>query len=124
MCVIHLELDILDHKSPDFITKPIDVEMSLHRSVKSISLPITPTHSLTHLESHPRLHLITQHGGDVLVEIGHDSHGELWFDPPRADQVVQGVCQSEADAAVVRLAYHVSYLLRAHAAYDVPLYSS
>lgn len=52
----------------------------------------------TNLELQPTLDVLLQRLGDGLVEVAENFHGELGIDALFADQVVEGVCQSEPDA--------------------------
>ncbi len=54
---------------------------------------------VNHLECQPRLDLLLQRLGNNAIELGEDLHGELGVDALFADQLVQGVCQSDAEAA-------------------------
>lgn len=52
----------------------------------------------TNLELQPTLDVLLQRLGDGLVEVAENLHGELGVYALFADQVVEGVCQSEPDA--------------------------
>lgn len=76
--VVHLELDVLDHECPDLVAESVHVEVTF--------------------KCHPGLDFVTENLGDVLIEVGHNTHCQLRLNSPRADEVVEGVCESEADA--------------------------
>ena len=50
------------------------------------------------LEAHPGLDLFTEHLCNDLIEVCHDLDGELGLDATTADQIVERVCKSSADA--------------------------
>jgi len=52
-----------------------------------------------HLERQPRLDLLLQRLGNNAIELGEDLHGELGVDALLADQLVQGICQGDAETA-------------------------
>ena len=52
----------------------------------------------TNLELQPRFHLALQRLGDVLVEGPKDLHRQLGIDPLIADEVIEGISQSQANA--------------------------
>jgi len=51
------------------------------------------------LERQPRLDLFSQNLSDTAIKVRQYLHGQLWLDAPIADQVIEGVRQSHADAA-------------------------
>jgi hypothetical protein len=51
-----------------------------------------------YLERQPRLHLIRQHFCNAAIKVRKDLHRKLGLDATLADQVVEGVRQSHADA--------------------------
>ena len=53
-----------------------------------------------YLERQPRLYLISQHLCDTAIKVRQDLHCELRFDAPIADQIIEGVCESHADASM------------------------
>jgi hypothetical protein len=79
--VVEFELDVLEDKSPDVIAEAVGVEMAF--------------------ETHSGLDLFTEHLSDDLVEVCHDFDGELGLDAATADQIVEGVCESSANAGEV-----------------------
>lgn len=104
--VIHLEFDVLDDESPDFVAEAVRVEVALLIRIpcQRHELPIacsplqqpnlsrSEVRSRTHLERKPGLDLLAQHLGDHLVEILHDAHCKLRLDAPAANQVIECVC--------------------------------
>ena len=54
--------------------------------------------STAYLESTSGLHLVPEHGSDVLIEALHHAHSELRLDPATADQLIEGVGEGLADA--------------------------
>lgn len=55
-------------------------------------------HTRADLESHSRLHMLSQLLGDALVKIGHDAHSQLWLDASTTDQVIESIGESNANA--------------------------
>lgn len=54
-----------------------------------------------YLELQTTLHVLLQRLGDGLVKVAEDLHRQLRVDTLLADQVIEGICQSETDAAAV-----------------------
>ena len=55
----------------------------------------------SYLERHARLDLITKDRSDALVEVLHNTHGQLRLDTSAADQVIERVGEGDADSACV-----------------------
>ena len=53
-----------------------------------------------YLERQSRLHLVSQYLCDTAIKVRQDLHRELRFDAPLADQVIEGVRESHADASI------------------------
>lgn len=69
------------------------------RTPVSPSLPPYPAAGRTiHLELQTALDVLLERLGDGLVEVGQDLHRQLRADVPVADEIVERVRQSEADA--------------------------
>lgn len=123
--IIHLERHILDQKRPHFVAESIRIETSLYAAkekretrCQSDALFISwkssriqccsETHWKKHdrkgrkegtdLELQPTLDVFLQRLGDGLVKIAEDLHGELRVDAFIADEIIEGIRQSEPDA--------------------------
>lgn len=92
---VHLECDILDEECPDFVAESVRVEAPLRRLLV-IAIGVG---AQTHLELESRLDVLLERFRDGLVKVAQDLHGELRVDALIADEVVERVGQSEADAA-------------------------
>jgi hypothetical protein len=53
-----------------------------------------------YLERQPRLHLISQYLCDTAIKVRQDLHRKLRFDASLADQVIEGVRESHANASM------------------------
>lgn len=51
-----------------------------------------------HLKSQSSFDLILEHIGDRTVEVGENLHRQLWVDASVRDEIIEGVCQSSAEA--------------------------
>jgi hypothetical protein len=100
--VLHLESHILDQEGPHLIAEAVSVKMSLDRDHR---ISLIPHHVVTcemlvdmYLEGQPCLDLIRQNLSDATIEVREDLHGQLRFDAPLADEIIESVCQCHADA--------------------------
>jgi hypothetical protein len=53
-----------------------------------------------YLESQPRLHFLSQNLCNTSIEVRQDLHGKLRLDATFADQIIEGIRESHADAKV------------------------
>lgn len=98
-CVVELEVDILDDKGPNFVAKSVGIEVALGKACQSPKL--TPGSRIpTHLERQPRLNLVRKYFRDRFVEVGKNLHGQLGFYPALGDEIVKGVREGPAHAAI------------------------
>ena len=98
--VLHLECNVLDQESPDFVAESIRIKVTLYTFI-SLGPPQTPPSRLAelkYLERQPGLHLLRQNLSDAAIEVRKDLHRKLRFDAPLADQVIEGVRKRHADA--------------------------
>jgi hypothetical protein len=74
VCVVKLEVDILDDEGPNFVAKSVSVEVTLGKACQSPRQ--TPrSHIHTHLERQPRLDFVCKYFRDRFVEVGKNLHG-------------------------------------------------
>lgn len=59
----------------------------------------TKTLSSIHLKGQAGLDLLLKNLRNRAVKVGEDLHGELGIDAMLGDEVIEGICQSGADAA-------------------------
>jgi len=85
VAAVHLESDVLDQKSPDFVTEAVRVQRALERKAS-----LNP--------------LIKGLGNDA-VKLGQDLHGELGIDALGPDKIVQCIRQRRAQAATVQKSF-------------------
>lgn len=95
---VHLERHVLDEERPDFVAESVRVEAPLRCPL--VKPPPGRSSYLTHLELESRLDVLLERFRDGLVKVAQDLHGELRVDALVADEVVERVRQSEADATV------------------------
>ena len=97
--ILHLEGNILDQESPNLVAEAVCIKVALFILVNP-PLNCLPLLSpfVTYLERQSRLHLVCQHLRNAAIKVRQDLHRKLWLDATLADQVVEGVRQSHADA--------------------------
>lgn len=122
--VVEFEIDVLDDECPDLVAEPIHVKMALFLHVsQNAHLPSSPASHMPghpHLESHARLHLVTKHGSNVLVEVGHDAHRQLRLDATTTNEIVECIRECDTDATIAQSVTNHGRHQRQHA-YEVPL---
>lgn len=77
--IVHFEGYILDQKGPDFVAESVGVEASL--------------------ELKSSFYVLLESLSDGLVKIAQNLHSKLRVDALVADEIIKGICQSEANAA-------------------------
>jgi hypothetical protein len=92
---VQLERRLLDDEGPHVVAEAIRVEVALRRR----QLPSNSRGAKqTNLELHAGLDLVTQHLGNVTVEVHQHLDGDLRLDAALGDEGVEGVDQRGADA--------------------------
>ena len=106
--ILHFEGDIFDEECPDLIAESVGIQVAL--CYKS-ALPLCTPSSKPYLERQPRLYLICQELSNATIKVRQDLHRQLRFDTTRADQIIESVCESHADAKGENSQYTVARLM-------------
>lgn len=100
ICIVELEVDILDDEGPDVVAEAVGVEVSLHVSMsvcRCLSCSMRPTD----LEGEARFDLVAEDVCNGLVEVEEDLHGKLRLYPALGDKLIQGVGEGAAETCAV-----------------------
>lgn len=104
--VVEFEVDVLDDKRPDVVTKPIGVKMALKMPPSAHIQRVTRFRLLAYLEGQASFDFLSEDLSDRSVEVRDDLHGQLRLKPLIADEIVERVGQSLADTkTTIRLGF-------------------